>query len=447
MLLTNAFIITLDNRKTILEKGAIYYQDGPLHGVSYIQEIGDSAKLIKKYPKEKQWDAQGKFVIPGLINAHTHFYSGLARGISLKDPPPENFIQILQRLWWRLDRALDKESVYYSAMVELMDCIRHGTTTFIDHHASPNICAGSLDILEKAVNEFGVRACLCYEVSDRDGAKKFQQGVEENIRFIKKNKSKPSPRISTLFGLHASFTLSDKSLQICADAARDLDSGCHIHVCEDRYDLEDARARGYQSAIVRLNKLGILGNKTIVGHCIYLDPMDYDILKETGTTVIHNPHSNSNNAVGIAPIRQLLGHGIPVGLGSDGWTDGMFNELRLAILLPRIHSLKPQEGFSDAVQMAFENNSNIVGKIFQQKIGKIEKGGAADFLLLDYIPPTPITKANWLGHLVYGLSGAKVHSVVSSGKTILKNGKFTTIDEEKVLAKSRESAKKLWKRF
>lgn len=441
MLLTNAFIITLNNKKPILEKGAILYRDG------MIQEIGDSGKLSKKYRKEKQWDAEGKFVIPGLINAHTHFYSGLARGISLKDPPPENFIQILERLWWRLDRALDNESVYYSAMVELLDCIRHGTTTFIDHHASPNACVGSLDILEKAVNEFGVRACLCYEVSDREGSNKFQQGIEENIRFIKKNQSNPNSRITTLFGMHASFTLSDKSLMLCADAARDVMSGCHIHVCEDKWDLEDARARGYQSVVERLNKRGILNNKTIVGHCIYLDPIDYEILYETETTVIHNPHSNSNNAVGIAPIHQLLSHGIPVGLGSDGWTDGMFQELRLAILLPRIHTLNPQAGFLDAVQMAFENNSTIVSKMFGQKIGKIQKDEVADFLLLDYLPPTPITKNNWLGHLVYGISQAKVHSVVVSGKTILKNGKFTTIDEEKVLAKSRESARKLWKRF
>jgi len=234
MFITNANLVTLDASGQIISDGALLIDDG------LIAEVGSTQELSQRHGRELVLNAGGQVVMPGLINAHTHLYSTLARGMALKDEPPANFLQILERLWWRLDKALLKEDIFYSALIALISCIRHGTTTVIDHHASPGSIAGSLDLIAQALERTGLRGCLCYEVSDRDGPEKAEAGLQENSRFIQRCRQERNPKLAACFGLHASFTLCDETIKRCVELAGNLDVGFHLHVAEDAADVQDA---------------------------------------------------------------------------------------------------------------------------------------------------------------------------------------------------------------
>jgi cytosine/adenosine deaminase-related metal-dependent hydrolase len=209
LLVGNGLLITLDEKEGVRREGAVAIEG------NLIKEVGDTNALKEKYPQASFLDARGKVIMPGLINTHTHLYSTFARGIALKDPPPKNFLQILERLWWRLDKALTLEDVYYSALISLVDCVKNGTTTIMDHHASPFAVRGSLRAIARAAREVGVRSCLCYEVSDRDGEEIAGEGIEENAGFIEESRQAKDDLLAASFGLHASFTLSDRTLKAC----------------------------------------------------------------------------------------------------------------------------------------------------------------------------------------------------------------------------------------
>ncbi|MGH9803414.1 MAG: amidohydrolase family protein, partial [Blastocatellia bacterium] len=209
MLITNATLITWGTPNQILEKYALY-----LAG-DRIVELGLSSELEAKYPQAERLDAHGQFVMPGNICAHTHFYGAFARGMAIPGEAPKDFPEILERLWWRLDKVLTLEDVRSSALVCLIDAIKHGTTTLIDHHASPNAIDGSLDVIAEAVTQAGLRACLCYEVTDRDGEEKAKAGIAENLRFLKSQISYSKSKIADTFVLHASLTLSDFKIEAC----------------------------------------------------------------------------------------------------------------------------------------------------------------------------------------------------------------------------------------
>ena len=442
MLITNAHIFRSGPKGYAFEEGDLYIKDGVIQEISIIPK-----ELHQKYPHEEKINAGNRYLLPGLINTHTHFYSGLARGIPLPPPAPSHFLDILKQLWWKLDKQLDPDAIYYSAAAALIDSIRNGTTTFIDHHASPFACPGSLDILEKASADFGIRACFCYEVSDRDGKDIAQQGIQENIRYLEKCRKSKTSQFQTLFGLHASFTLSDDTLKAAVEAAQSLDTGFHIHCAEGMADLEDAKARGYHSVVDRLHRMQITGPKSIFAHCIRLTSEDISILKETGTTVIHNPQSNMNNAVGMADINQLLQQGIPVGLGSDGWNDGMLYELRQAIFTAKLVQQDAAAGFSEAVELLWNQNPKIVSRIFNQNIGTITPGAVADLIIMDYHPNTPDTGLAGLGHVVYGLSNGTIDTVITQGEVIFRHGEFTLIDEAAIQFQAQQTAARLWKKF
>ncbi|HID61805.1 MAG TPA: hypothetical protein EYP49_03520 [Anaerolineae bacterium] len=308
MLITGGTVITFGQANAVITDGAILIKG------ERIADLGPAAELVARYPDEERLEAQGKLVMPGLICAHTHFYGAFARGLTIPGQAPQNFPEILERLWWRLDKALWSDDVRYSALVCLIDAIRHGTTTLIDHHASPNVIAGSLDIIAEATLQAGVRACLCYEVTDRDGEEKARAGIAENVRFIAEARQRGDPLLAGTFGLHASLTLSDETLEECVGEARDLDAGFHVHVAEDKADVKDSLKKSGLRVVERLNKLGILGPKTIAAHCVHVDAYEIDILRETGTRVVHNPRSNMNNAVGTADVVTMLRRGIEVGI-------------------------------------------------------------------------------------------------------------------------------------
>lgn len=392
-------------------------------------------------------DGKNKLLIPGLIIAHDHLYSALARGIKIKSNNPRNFYEILNKLWWRLDLALNQESVYYSALVGLIDAVRSGVTTIIDHHASFGYILGSLDEIERASTEIGIRLSTCFEVSDRLGEEKAKESIKENLRFIEKNIYRKDGMIVPTFGLHALFTIGEKTLKECSEIGNHFKVAFHIHLAEDRFD-RDYNLKLYNlSPVERLLKENMLNQKTLLIHSVHVDRNDLEIIKENNSIVIHNPESNMNNAVGLTDIFELLKKGILVGLGTDGFTQDIIREAQVLYVAHKHNQLDSNVGFSESNKIVFLNNPKIVERTFNYKIGVIEEGAKADFVILDYIPPTPLDQDNFFGHFIFGLSSRFVSDVIINGDFILKDRVFTKIDEKKVLKESEAIAKKLWERF
>lgn len=392
-------------------------------------------------------DARGGVVVPGLINGHTHLYSTFARGLTKARPSPD-FMGVLRNLWWRLDSALTTEDCYHSALVALVDSVRHGTTTLIDHHASPGAVGGSLDAVARAVGESGLRACLCYEVSDRDGPKAAQEGLAENVHFIRRCQAGGGSGLRALFGLHASFTLSDRTLGDAASLGHALEVGFHIHAAEAKADQVAARRSSRSGVIERLTRLGILGRRSIAAHCVHVSPREIAMLAETGTAVVHNPQSNLNNAVGIAAVTEMVRRGVLVGLGTDAMTSDMLEELRAALWAQHHATGNPSGGFGEVTGALFGGNARIAGRIFGLSFGEIRKGCAGDLAVFDYDPPTPLADANALGHVLFGLSQAEVDTTVVGGRVLMEGRRLRLgIDEARMNARARELAKKLWQRM
>lgn len=439
MLITNAKLITWEEENRILDNHALLIEN------DRIKEIGESAELLKKHPNEEKLDARAQYVMPGSICAHTHFYGAYARGMAIPGPAPKDFPEILQRLWWPLDRSLDAESIQYSVLPCLIDAIRHGTTTLIDHHASPNAIDGSLDIIAKEVETAGLRAVLCYEVTDRDGDEKMKAGIDENVRFMKKTKS---PLLAGTFGLHAGLTLSDSSLASCREAAPD-GAGFHIHTAEHEADEYDSLNKTGLRVIDRLQKHGILGTNTITAHGVHFDAREMQILAESGTWLSHQPRSNMNNGVGVAQIESMLRMGIKVCLGNDGFSNAMWEEWKAAYLLHKVHHRDPRRmGGYDVTQMAIYNNAALANVFFPSApIGQLIEGAFADIIFVEYHPNTPMTAGNLPWHIIFGIQQSMVTTTIVAGKVLMRDRELLTLDEKEISAKAREIAPKVWDRY
>jgi len=440
LLIGNGRLLTMVPEHPYQEDGAVAI-DGDL-----IVAVGTTAGLKQRYPQAEWLDARGMVIMPGMTNTHMHLYSTFARGMALKDAPPTNFLEILQRLWWRLDKALTLDDVYYSALLLLIDCIKSGTTTILDHHASTHTVRGSLAMIARAVQETGVRTCLAYEVSDRDGETIMRQGIEENLAAIKKYRGREG-LLSATFGLHASFTLSDTTLDACREAAAAVSSGFHIHVAEGIQDVEDALERSGRRVVERLADHGILGQDTIAAHCVHVTEKEIAILQESGTLVVHNPESNMGNAVGSAPVSDLLAAGVTVGLGTDGYTSDMFESLKTANVLRKFVSGDPGAGWTEVSAMAFANNSRIISRFFPHPTGRLETGACADIILVDYQAPTPMKGDNWFGHLLFGFNAGLVDTTIIGGRVLMQGRRLLHLDEAAIAAQARQLAAKVWERF
>lgn len=439
MLIHNATVVTFDQSNRLLENGGVYFQGDE------IVAVGTSAELLTAHPDAQRWDAQGMLLMPGMICAHTHFYGAFARGMYIPGRPAKDFPEILRKLWWPLDRSLDLDGVESSAEVCLVDAIRNGTTTLIDHHASQNAIDGSLDAIAQAVDASGLRAVLCYEVTDRDGPEAAQAGIRENVRFARSLAGSPrADRIAATFGLHASMTLSDETLEAC----RAESNRFHIHVAEHPADAWDSLLRSGTRTVERLHSFGITGDESIFAHCIHIDAWETAQLQETGTFVSHQPRSNMNNAVGAAAVPGMLRGGMPVCLGNDGFSNDMFAEMKVADLLHKVTSRDPRTlGADKVLQMAVENNRTLAGVFFEKPLGVLAPGAYADLILLDYLPTTPLHRDNLPWHILFGISGGHVHSTICHGQILMRNRQLLTVDEAEISARSRERAQATWQRF
>jgi len=438
LLIENGTVLTGGKAAAVLPGHSVLIENG------CISRIAPKSRLQRS--AARRIDASRKVVVPGFINAHTHFYSTFARGLT-KTRPAGNFVEVLKNLWWRLDSALTTEDCYYSALIALLDSIRHGTTTLIDHHASPQAVRGSLPAIEKAVKQTGLRACLCYELSDRDGARISKEGLEENVAFIRRCQ-RSSSTTTALFGLHAAFTLKDATLEKAAALGQELGTGFHIHVAEAESDQQYSQQKHRQRVVERLDKFGILGPRSIAAHCVHVNRREMDILSQTQTAVVHNPQSNLNNAVGIADVVAMTKRNVLVGLGTDAMTTNMLEELRVAVWAQHLRAQNPSVGFAEVVSALLFNNPKIAERCFGLPLGELREGCPGDVVVIDYDPPTPLESANSFGHMVFGMSQAAVDTTIVGGRVLMENKRLTLdLDEPRINARARELAAKLWKRL
>lgn len=444
MLITRCHLVRWTEPNEILSNAAVLIRDGK------IVEFGPSKELETKYPGEEKLDANGQWLMPGNICAHTHFYGAYARGMSVYGTPPADFPQILQKLWWGLDKALSEEDVYYSALVCLIDAIRHGTTTLIDHHASPNAIDGSLDQIARAVDESGVRASLCYEVTDRDGISRRDAGIRENVRFLERigKGDNLNGRLSGMFGLHASLTLSDDTLRKARESVADS-TGFHIHVAEHSVDEYDSLQKSGLRVVDRLKKFGILGPNSIAVHAVHVDAREIFELAQSQTWVTHQPRSNMNNGVGTAQVESMMRAGIRVCLGNDGHTNTMWQEWKFAYFLHKHANSDPRRmGADQVVQMGVYNNRALAGTLFSGKrLGIIDVGAEADLILVDYHPYTPVTEGNFPWHLIFGMQESMVTMTMVAGKVLMKDRKLLTLDEQAIAEAVQARVPDTWERY
>ncbi|MEX1247608.1 MAG: putative aminohydrolase SsnA [Anaerolineales bacterium] len=442
MLIHNSTVVTWGAANAVLPGHAVYIDRG------LIKDLGPDSRLLKKYPHEKKMDAASQLLMPGNICAHTHFYGAFARGLAIPGPAPKDFPEILKRLWWPLDKALDEDSVRISALIHLVDAIRNGTTTLIDHHASPNFIDGSLEVIADAVQQSGLRAVLCYEVTDRDGEAKTQAGIRENVRFIERVGRERPTKLAAAFGLHASLTLSEATLDKCR-AALPADAGFHIHIAEHEADQEDSLAKSGLRVVPRLAKHGILGPRTIAAHAVHVDQAEIEKLAESGAWVTHQPRSNMNNGVGAASVEALLAAGVKVCLGNDGFSQDMWSEWKAAYLLHKVWHRDPRKmNGVEVAKIAAENNAGLASSFFPgARLGEISAGARADLILVDYQAPTPLSADNLPWHILFGFEHKMVTTTMVNGEVLMRDRQLLTLDEAEVAAKARELAPQVWARY
>lgn len=436
LLITNGYLVTLDEAKRFIPNGSVYIEN------NHIIEVGDSSAINRT--ADHCIDARGSVVMPGLINAHHHLYSTFARGFTPPGAAPRNFEEILSKLWWKLDAALDAEDVYYSALLALMDAARAGCTTIIDHHASPACADGSLDQLEKAFKALGLSGCLCYEVSDRN---REGEGIEENERWIRKCQQSQDGQMAALFGLHALMTLGTGTLQRCAETGHALDCGFHVHAAEDRADTRLTKERYGRQIMQRFQDFEIPGEKTIFVHGTYFEPDEMDLLHSTGSMLVNNPESNMNNGLKVSPILEFMKHGVTVGVGTDGMSGHMISQARAMYLHQRTQQRDPGIAFAEACRILLENNRNIANRLFREPRGALAAGHLADLMIPEYVPFTPLDADTFYGHLLFGLGFAPVRTTIARGRVIMDEGRFLNLDEEAIRARCVQRAERLWSRI
>jgi putative selenium metabolism protein SsnA len=436
-ILVPATIVTAFREPRVFADGAVAWQG------DRILDLGDAAEMIGKYPGARVLDARGGLVLPGLVNLHHHFYSSLARGLN-PGQRMENFGEILDGLWWRLDRALDPDTIRISADLAVADSIRWGVTTVFDHHASPTMIGGSLEIIAQAVERAGLSAVLCYEITDRNGHDGAIAGLEENLAFFASRRS--DARVRGMLGFHAAFTVDDATLEAAADA-RSAAMGCHIHIAEDPLDLRVSRVIYGDGPVQRLERFGLIDERTLAVHCIHLGSDDRRLLADRGAVVIHNPESNANNGVGRLDLDGAAADGCRIGLGTDGMSSSVLGSLRAAFLGVRAGRRDPTAGFT-VVPELLAVNAEVAGSFLDEpRLGRIEVGAPADFFVLDQAPPTPVTPESVFAQVVYGVAGSPVRHTVARGRVVMEDHRITTLDPTAIATEARAATPALWERF
>ncbi|MBW3086998.1 putative aminohydrolase SsnA [Austwickia sp. TVS 96-490-7B] len=439
MIIGNGPVITQNPQQPFLEHGAVRID------ADTIIDVGPDQQMRAAHPEEEYVDVAGRVIMPGLINAHNHAYSHYARGMAPSEQG-RDFVDVLEKMWWKLDRLLTLDDVEINTMTTFIEGIRNGVTTQFDHHSSPHAVTGSLHTQADVCRRLGVRASLCYETSDRDGADIFAASVAENVDFMRAVNGPDQDLIKGLFGLHAAFTLSQQSLETCAAAATDVPGGFHVHTAEGPGDEPHSHRQHGRSIVERFHDTGILGPTSLAVHCVHIDDHEWEILQATDTPAVHNPMSNMGNAIGAAPITHALNRGALIGLGTDAYTQDMLISASVAKILQSHHLGDPTVGFGEALTV-LTNNAHIAARHFRRPLGILTAGAYADIITVDYQPHTPMNSTNTGGHLLFGMTGRQVTDTMVAGRWIMRDRIIQTVDEAAWCARSRENAPRIWARM
>jgi putative selenium metabolism protein SsnA len=433
-LFTDATIITNDAEDRVIEGGCIGVED---ETITYVGLPESAPPAV-----EERISLPHRVILPGQILAHTHLYSFLARGLS-PSRAPADFVDVLEHLWWRLDQAMDLEDVYWSAMGGALSALLCGTTTIIDHHASPSCIGGSLDQIARALGHIGIRGLLSYEITDRHGHRGALEGVEENLRGFALAAQRPG-WLAARTGLHASFTLDDRTLDTVAERCS---KGVHVHVAEDAADVSRTRERYGEEILPRLVRRGLLTAESILVHGVHLSGPDLTAIARADAFLVHNPRSNMNNGVGAADLAACAKEGVRLALGTDGMGSDPVPEMMAAMLLLRHEHRDPSAGWNLVKDMYCKGNPALASRAFGLTLGRLEVGAAADLVVRRYEPPTPLTADNWWGHQLFGLGDAPVDRVVAGGRELVRGGEPVELDAGRIWSACRDRARGLWARW
>lgn len=421
IILKNAIFINWENLE--FSQTNIKVNKGDNGGVEFKSNIND----INILPTDEVIDCEGKIVTKSFAVGHHHAYSALSRGMPVPKKSPINFLEILKYIWWNIDKALNKEMIEASALATAVACAKAGNTFVIDHHASPNYINGSLDIIADAFEKVGISHLLCYEISDRDGSEKANEGLKETDSFLTKNQG--------LVGLHASFTVGDPSLKKAVKLMEKHNSGIHIHVAEDTYDQQDCIKKYNKKVVERLNDFGVLNSsKTILAHCLHISDDERNLIKNSKAYIVQNTESNLNNNVGYFNSKNL---GENIILGTDGMHSDMIRSTQMVYFVGQAND---NIDFSSAYKRLrkihyYISKNNFIGD------------GENNLVILDYNSPTKITQENFIGHFIFGFNSNNVHSVISGGEFIVKNKILQKVDEEEIMNFAREQSVNLWSKL
>ncbi len=432
----NGLIVTGNERGTVYEKGHVSVSNG------VITSIGPGGSSTKA---DTVIDASGCVVIPGLITAHTHLYGILLRGASLNIEPPTDFTQVLQRVWWPVDEALTVDDAYASALSASADMLLGGSTLYADTFSGPNSIEGSLDAIARGTREVGIRGIVAFEMTERHNQEEAERGLREGAQFIRSLKK--DDLISGMMSIHASFTVGDEIVTKTVNEAKRLNVPITVHTSEGLVDLYHNLEHSGERTVERLSRLGVLGPKTVLAHCVHVNDHEMDLIAESKSSVAHNPMSNMLNAVGVSPVPSMLKRGITVGLGNDGWIYDPFENMRCALTVHRLASGNPSAiGPEQIFRMATLDGARCYG--MDKKIGSLENGKMADIVILDGSRvPTPLTKGSVIGHLLNTFRGSDVRDVFVGGIHSVENSRLKLTSQDTVARISRESARSLWSRL
>jgi len=438
LVINNAWIAKVNGQNISPVFGDMVIEEGRITGIkrkNFKEYLINPAKV-----EAGNYDAKGKLLTIPQVNFHEHFYSRLAKGLNIKGST-ESFYEILSNLWWKLDRSLDSKMTEASALLGAAESIKNGVTYVFDHHASPMFIKGSLSVIADTLEFIGLRGVLCFEVSDRNGALIAKNSLEENKEFFL---NRLNDNIKAMMGLHASFTLSDDSLDEAAEFVNDYDLGIHIHLCEDSLDRELSKDVTNYLPVKRLYQYNLLNVKSILAHGIYLTKKDYSLIDEKGSAIAYNPESNLNNAVGLPKFINVP-ESIPILMGTDGMHANPGKSLKTIFLLMRASGFSFDEAFR-LIRKKYFDGITFVRRYFED-FTSLKIGDRADFIIWDYPPPTPINKENFWGHYIYGALERKIITVVQNGKFLMKDEKLLTISEEELNKKVYLQGERLVRKF
>ncbi len=441
-LINNALIVTMNKDRAVIPRGYVAISEGKIVDVG----VGDGKS---KYDAEEVIEVKRQVVTPGFICAHTHFYGILLTGSPWFGviEPPSDFQQNLQRIWWALDESLTYEDIYISALLGAIMLARTGTTFFKDLLDAPNAIEGSLDYIEKAVNEVGIRGFAGFSVTQRRSIEEGYQGIKENERFAKKTRNDKDTKVKGVFTVHASFTVTDEILIRTKELADKYGTIYALHVEEGLIDVYHSIERYGKRPIERMRDIGFLSPRLLAIHVVQAIEDELKILKEFDVKVAHNPMSNMINGVGVPPVPKMLDMGITVGIGNDGYIMDVFDNMRTTYLLHKVALKDPRVMPVDkVVEMATIDAAKVLG--VDDRTGSIEPGKDADITIIvpDFVH-TPLDERTVYGHLVNTFTGNDVWGVLVEGEWVTKERKLVNVDVEKVMERAHKVVNKLWERM